>query len=272
MKLSQEVISVLDAARCEGNMLYLAGSPKHLPETPRLDRNLYMDVNHALKALGGQWTGGKVQAHVFEEDIADAISDAVAAGDVENRKQVLGFFETPPELVERMIGWARVEPNHTVLEPSAGRGAIAYPLLCEYAGVNVAMIEIDEKNTRHMKDSGINGKGKRFKPESYRIVTQDFLKCKPAVLRDRVIMNPPFSRQQDISHCLHAYDFLLHSGWLISIMSAGVLFRQDKRSVAFRKFVEEQDGVIDRLPEGSFQSSGTMVSTCVLKLQKKGDC
>lgn len=103
MKLSKEVISVLDAAMCEGSHLYLAGSPNHQPDTPRLDRKLYEAVNKALAALGGKWKGGKAQAHVFDESPADAISDAIVTGDrrsVEFRKFVTdngGEIEMLPE-------------------------------------------------------------------------------------------------------------------------------------------------------------------------------
>lgn len=49
-------------------------------------------------------------------------------------------------------------------------------------------------------------------------------------------------------------------------MSAGVLFRQDRRSVEFREFVERRGGRFEELPEGAFRLSGTMVRTIVVTL------
>lgn len=265
MRLSNEVISVLDDAKCDGNKLFLAGSPVHKPETPLLERSLYTAVNKALMALGGKWDRA-AQAHLFEENIEDAIADAVAAGEVEDRKKVLQFFETPRDVVYQMMELARLDVYQSILEPSAGRGAIAAPILNEYSGVTLTCIEIDKANADTMQGNEI--KGKRFKKGSFRVINRDFLKCTPALMRDRVVMNPPFSGGRDQSHFFHALKFLHTGARIVSVMSAGLTFRQDKRSVAFRQFIDEQDGQIIPLPEGSFRESGTNVNTCLVTMVK----
>jgi hypothetical protein len=58
--------------------------------------------------------------------------------------------------------------------------------------------------------------------------------------------------------------FLKPDGRLVAIMSAGVSFRQDKRTTAFRKLVEERGGMIEPLPEDSFKESGTSVNTVLV--------
>ena len=75
------------------------------------------------------------------------------------------------------------------------------------------------------------------------------------------------SAQVDIDHVLHAWKFLKPGGRLVSIMSAGVIFRDNRKTVDFQNFVE-QHGYMERLPEGSFKDSGTMVNTCIVVVDK----
>lgn len=259
MKLSKEVISVLDAGMCEGNHLYLAGSPNHDPNTPRLEWKLYDAVNKAIVALGGKWKGGKTQAHVFEESPADAISDAIVTGDVENRKQARGFFETPAVLAMRLVDMADIQNGHRVLEPSAGRGRIVSAIHEGDGDAEVDALEIDPTHHESLVNLSPN-----------RIIVADFMQFTRTddCCYDRIIANPPFSKQQDISHVSHMHKLLKSYGVLVSVMSAGVTFRTDRRSVEFRKLVADNGGEIEMLPEGSFKESGTMVSACVVTIPK----
>jgi len=82
-------------------------------------------------------------------------------------------------------------------------------------------------------------------------------------------MNPPFSREQDVAHVLHAYEkFLAKRGILVAIMSAGVRFRQTARTKALRKLVEDGAGTMVDLPDKSFQESGTNVRSVMVTLVK----
>ena len=75
--------------------------------------------------------------------------------------------------------------------------------------------------------------------------------------------------QQDIDHVTAAYNLLAPGGILVTIMSAGVLFRQNKKTIAFREDIMEPHGTyLDRLPAGAFKESGTMVNTILLRLEK----
>jgi hypothetical protein len=83
----------------------------------------------------------------------------------------------------------------------------------------------------------------------------------------RTPVNPPFERQQDIDHVLHAFKFLKPSGRLVAIMSASVTFRENKKTLEFREFIR-QHGHLEHNPEGSFKESGTMVNTVTVVLYK----
>ena len=80
-------------------------------------------------------------------------------------------------------------------------------------------------------------------------------------------MNPPFAKQQDIEHVTHAFRCLKPAGRLVSVMSAGVVFRETKLAREFRAFMEKRGGY-ERNPEGSFKVSGTNVNTVTVWLDK----
>ncbi len=115
-----------------------------------------------------------------------------------------------------------------------------------------------------------------------RVWCADFLKISPETtgLYDRVVMNPPFDRERDIDHVLHAISFLKPGGVLVAIMSAGTELRETKKSKAFRELVEKMSGAGRRwggfhrgdvwrdLPERSFSSVGTNCNTIRLKITK----
>ena len=71
------------------------------------------------------------------------------------------------------------------------------------------------------------------------MIRGDFLHLKPDPenLYDRVVMNPPFDRERDIDHVIHALKFLAPEGVLVAIMSAGTEFRETRKSVAFRELM-----------------------------------
>ena len=85
---------------------------------------------------------------------------------------------------------------------------------------------------------------------------------------DYVIMNPPFEKKQDIDHVTHLFNnALARHGRLVSVMSAGVMHNSDKKTVAFREFVND-NGYFQELPAGSFKESGTGINTVLCILDK----
>jgi len=164
------------------------------------------------------------------------------------------LFPTPSALALRMVDLAEVSPGHVVLEPSAGTGAIVAPLL--ERGAHVIAIERNDAAAR-MLERAHGG-------ERCRVVCEDFLAAEASPV-DRVVMNPPFSA--DIAHVRHAFARLVPGGRLVAVMSAGVRFRQDQESTAFRALVD-RCGHVEDLPEGTFKESGTSVRTVLVTLEK----
>lgn len=256
MQVGTDVLNVLSNAVINENALILTGT---------LDRKLYVATNKVLEAAGGKWSR-KAQAHVFEGDAADLMDSIILTGTVTDRKQELGYFPTPQPVVALLLEQADIEAGNLVLEPSAGQGAIAVAVA--KLGAIVHCFEIDPTNSDKLATALF-----AVAPE-YSVSTRDFLTVeRPQAnfrgdLYDRVVMNPPFAKQQDIKHVLHAFEFLNPGGRLVSVMSAGVSFRTNKLTEDFRQFVDAHDGDIAPLPADSFVESGTGVSTVIVTMNK----
>lgn len=241
MRIDDEVLAVLSAAETTGNNLVLTG---------QLDRELYERTNKVLEAAGGKWNR-KAKAHVFEAEAAERMDQIILSGLVEVPKDEFNYFPSPPAVVERLMDLAGVEHGMRVLEPSAGQGAIASA--CATAGAVVDCFELMEANHRILNNDD----------RLEKVVRGDFMEAAPDAVYDRVVMNPPFAKQADIKHVLHAHRFLTPGGLLVAVMSAGVEFRTDARTTAFKAFVDDRGGHIEPLPENSFKASGTGVRTVI---------
>jgi len=246
MRVDNEVLNVLSAAECNGPKLFLTG---------QLDRNLYTRTNKVLEAAGGKWNR-KDKAHIFDAEASDRIEQIILTGDVVVPKDDFEFFPTPPAVVERVIELAGIQNGMRVLEPSAGKGALALAAQKSALDVKVDMFELMPENNAHLQ--GMNIKDAKIGDPI------DFLSVEPMASFDRIVMNPPFSRQADIKHVSHALKFLKPGGLLVSVMASSVTFRNNKMTADFRQLIEERGGHIEELPEGAFKSSGTMVNTVIV--------
>lgn len=248
MRIDNQVLAVLGAARVEGNQLFLTG---------QLDRNLYQRTDKVLQAAGGKWNRSK-KSHVFDSCAEERIEQMISTGDIVV-PQDFGYFPTPKPVVELLVELADLEKGHFVLEPSAGQGAIVEGILEECSNVCVDVYELLQSNCEVLLKKGLGSRAENTLPT-------DFLTVPPTPIYDRVVMNPPFEKQADIKHVLHAYKFLKPGGLLVSVMGAGVHFRENKLTTDFREFVARRGGTIQELPQGSFKVSGTMVNTVVVTI------
>jgi len=247
LRISEGVRAILSASTIDNMVIFLP--PK------QLDRKMYEQVNKILEAMDGKWNK-KTKGHVFSFDPTDKLDEVLLTGEIDNPKAAKnGYFPTPLPIVKRLIELANIHSGMRVLEPSAGQGHIADEIRRENSGLlSFDIVEILPENQNVLRDKG------------YNLLCNDFLKLKN-VAYDRIIMNPPFERQQDIDHVLHAWDLLSAYGRLVSVMSSGVMFRENKKTQSFRELIEK-NGEFERNPEGSFRASGTMVDTIIVTLDK----
>jgi len=233
MRIDNDVANVLVNSNVDENYLYL-------PQE-QLERNLYLRVNKVLESMGGKWNR-KLKTHIFDKSPSTALENIILTGDYTDAKHEYQFFETPGEVVIRLLDKANIQPGETILEPSAGRGAIAkYIPECD-------CIELNEDNRVFLKENNFN------------LIWDDFLTFNKKY--DVIIANPPFTKQQDITHVEHMLE--LTNRRIVSVMSSSVLFRTNKKTVEFRNKIESLGGEFMKLPEKSFTVSDTNVATCIL--------
>jgi len=236
--LAPEVLAVLTRSTVNGNVLILP--------PVQLERKLYESVNKVIVFAGGKWKRGI--GHVFPSDPMKKLGIALETGIAVDHKKKLQAFFTPEPLARRLADIADVS-GHIVLEPSAGHGSIADA--CIGAGAKaVHCIEIDPENCDVLRKRG----------HGHNTVCYDFLAMKLEP-HERIVMNPPFTKNQDIAHVAHALKFLQPSGILVAVMSPAVTRPK------FQAIIADRNYEIEELPAGAFKESGTSIATIILTIR-----
>jgi len=226
----------------------------------------WASLKKVMTTLGGTWKRGRVcngdnqkGGFLFPPDVdgAEVVRLAQTSGEIFDPKLV-GFFPTPDTLADDVARIIDIPRGARVLEPSAGRGALALAVLRANATVTMHCYELLADNVTHLRTlRGVD-----------HVDQCDFLSASPDRTFDFVAMNPPFAGGADVAHVTHALKFVVTGGALVAIMSAGVVFRQDRAHTAFRALVDEHGGRFDENPEGAFLESGTGVRTVTLVIER----
>lgn len=219
--------------------------------TARLSPKLYAKVNEVLRALGGEWHTGR-QAHVFPEPAQPLLDKLLLAGHIYLPKD-FEFFETQAAEVAAVIELAGLVPGMRVLEPEAGRGALAIAAARHVGKKNVTVFELMPANVKELQQLGFDIAG-----------PQDFLQVQPEPGFDAVVMNPPFSGGRDAAHVLHAMKFLRPGGRLVAITSTSWQERGTAAAAAFREMLAKHEAEVRAIPRGAFKAAGTDVATALI--------
>ena len=181
----------------------------------------------------------------------DAIKGALKAGvQIAVAPQL---FPTPAALAARMVELAEIQPGMCVLEPSAGTGNLAKAIRGAVPGAHLDLIEIDPRLCSILQASG------------FEVSCCDFLAASMPVCPDSegghdcVLMNPPFSKGQDVAHILHALKFLKRGGRLVTLCAAGPRQQAELRPLAT---------TWEELPEDTFAGQGTSVRAALMVVQR----
>lgn len=138
---------------------------------------------------------------------------------VESKEAGSGFYPTPGHLVRKMIEKINFHYVDTMLEPSAGKGDLALPVIQAWRkSVNdwdnrkspdMDCIEIDPNLRAILKDKGL------------RVVHDDFLTYQTMKRYSLIVMNPPF--EDAARHILKAISLLKPEGQLVALCNAETL-------------------------------------------------
>lgn len=222
----------------------------------QLDRKLYQDVAKSLELIGGKWKGGKVFGFVFTIDPTDLL-DKIANGEKRNLKKEFQFFATPEKLADKLVKLAKLLPQDTILEPSAGQGAIVEAIRRSGHNGLIHCIELMQTNSIILCN-------KRIVHDNC-----DFLTFPFKVKYSKIIANPPFAKNQDIDHILKMYSILSDNGTLVCITSESWVSGSQKKQVDFKNWLKGVNAKVLDIEKGAFKESGTTVGGKIIIINKE---
>lgn len=241
---------ILKNCTVEGNIVKLPAG--------QLDRKLYQEVAKSLELIGGKWKGNKIMGFVFPSDPTDLL-DQIANGEKRNLKKEFQFFATPEKIADQLVKLAEINNTQAILEPSAGQGAIVNAIQRFYGkGRMVHVYEIMPTNQTILK-----------KISRIDFLGDDFFNSKHIETFDRIIANPPFSKNQDIDHIMKMYEVCKPGGRIVTIASKHWQLSTNKKETAFKNWLEEINAEVIEIEKGSFKESGTMISSCIIVIDKQ---
>ncbi|QTD43566.1 SAM-dependent methyltransferase [Ottowia testudinis] len=250
----------IDTSSLQGEMALLRAKGQRI-ELPARRLQHYARIKALILAAGGVYTRNGFQFGAAID--VKAVLTRLRGGEKPNPKKARQAFFTPEDLAAETVAWAAEYlgdlAGKRMLEPSAGEGALAEP--ARAAGAKVLAVENHGPSAQILRDKG------------FEVVERDFLSLSLADvgLFDGVIANPPFTKDQDITHVIHMWRFLRPGGVLVSLTSPGWRTGRTKAQRNFRAFVDNIGAEVKALPAGAFKASGTNVSVLRLRAVKSVD-
>lgn len=234
---NQEIINL---SIIEGNILKLP--------TIQLDRKQYLEISKSLELIGGKWKSNKkgFEFQIINRVILDILFQT------SNIQKEYQYFATPDSLCDKLVNMAELSINNTVLEPSAGQGSIIKAIHRKIS-INVDCYELMEINRNFLDFPNVN------------LVGDDFL-LDNGKRYDRIIANPPFSKNRDIIHILEMYNRLNNNGILVSLASKHWLFSSNKKETEFRNWLGQVNAYTEDEPKNTFKD--TPIETIIIKICK----
>ena len=225
-----------------------------LPQV-QFNKKSYAEAKKWIEEAGGSWQGGKVQGFTFPFN-PERIFSILKEGKRCNLQQDYQFFETPADVADWLVMLAGgIYEDDTVLEPSAGRGALIKAIHRACPSVTVECYELMPENREFLHTLS-----------NVILLDEDFTKNSVGSYT-KIIANPPFSGNQDIEHVRLMYDRLEEGGTLAAITSQHWRFASEKKCIDFRNWLKEVHGEVFEISAGEFKESGTSISTMAVVIK-----
>lgn len=222
----------------------------------QFNKKSYAEAKKWIEEAGGSWQSGKIQGFTFPFN-PERVFSILKEGKRCNLQQEYQFFETPAEVADWLVMLAGgINEADTVLEPSAGRGALIKAIHRACPSVTVECYELMPENREFL-----------YSLDNVIILDEDFTKDSVGSYT-KIIANPPFSGNQDIEHVRIMYKLLEKGGTLAAITSSHWKIASEKKCVDFRNWLEEVHGEVFEIDAGEFKESGTSISTMAVVIRK----
>ena len=178
----------------------------------QLRQEEYQAIKKQLEFIGGSWSTSS-QGFAFKHDPSERIQQILDGRDI-RLKRDYQFFETPNWLISllmlqlQQVAYFDFDEVIRALEPSAGRGNILKYMNNSYhhKDLDIHYCEIMPENIETLRNLNIGLH-----------VAEDFLTYNPDTPYDFVMANPPFNKNQDITHIKHMWDVTKNGGFVASI-------------------------------------------------------
>lgn len=232
------------------SLLVTAGSLRVRLPAEQLSR--YKEIRARMLNAGSKYGSDRTGSYFDFPPGTDleAVMGTLLNGDTVNLRKETQFFPTPKAEARDLCSILGDLQGKRVLEPEAGQAALADE--ARASGAEVVTIENFEPNLNVLRQKGYNP------------IDADFLTVKPedlGELFDAVLMNPPFTKGQDVKHIKHALSFLTSTGSLAAIASAGIEHNSSKAYAQMRTILETASETPTPIEAGAFSESGTQVRT-----------
>ncbi len=222
----------------------------------QFNKKSYAEAKKWIEEAGGSWQSGKIQGFTFPFN-PERVFSILKEGKRCNLQKEYQFFETPAEVADWLVMLAGgINEADTVLEPSAGRGALIKAIHRACPSVTVECYELMPENREFL-----------YSLDNVIILDEDFTKDSVGSYT-KIIANPPFSGNQDIEHVRIMYKLLEKGGTLAAITSSHWKIASEKKCVDFRNWLEEVHGEVFEIGAGEFKESGTSISTMAVVIRK----
>lgn len=176
------------------------------------------------------------------------------------------YFATPEPLGQRMVAWGDARGGDSVLEPSAGHGAIA-----RWFGDNVSRTVIEPSMSLRARLAMV------MSPDSDRFLESRFEDLNVVNKYDVIVMNPPFGvgGKTAMEHLIKATQHLREGGRVVALIPTGPA--ADKRFDAWWEATDDRGRsthpdlhLIARvnLPTVTFERAGTSVAARIVVIDK----
>lgn len=221
-------------------------------------------------------------AEYYGEVVPDAAPADMDCGTFRERhanlpSKDLAYYPTPDDAADRLVDQIYLWRGMKILEPSAGTGALIRAIRREIAkrgenryeeyrlsesDVSVDAIEIHPSRAAQL----------RHHEGDFCTVTVDNFLSRPALpVYDAVVCNPPFAGTHFMAHVTQALDHLKPGGVLVAILPVTAELGESPKHARFHRWLERECASFSwrDLPAGSFETSGTMINTTILKLKKR---
>ena len=164
------------------------------------------------------------------------------------------FYPTPDELSEKIKELAEIKKDDFILEPSAGMGSLIKGLNKN----NIVCVELSPISAEILKNSGYDTKN------------IDFMEYQAKRQFDKILMNPPFSKNMDAKHITHAFNMLKNGGVLVAVHTPTIKTAENKACKDFQK-IFNQYAVSSETFSGAVKNSGkgTNINVCITKFIKE---